>query len=199
MRRQGFAALWVLLALTVVPVAFVLVVDGAAAINGAAAGQAALQSATILVQHDPAQSWAGAVVADLPPALARYAEVGTGSTDVTLEVPLPIPLGGVHAVRLVVHDPTTTAAEGSGRYSATAYRGARQPSVSGAGASCRVHGHGDSLDDWRALPSWLPLNCRGTYAASRGGAALPSMNGRPSQSRASRGYDYGPDEASSPE
>jgi hypothetical protein len=55
------------------------------------------------VQHDPAESWAGAVVADLPPALARSAEVGTGSADVTLDIPLPIPLGGVHAVRLVVH------------------------------------------------------------------------------------------------
>ncbi len=103
MGRQGFAALWVLLVLTVLPVAFALVVDGAAAINGATAGQAALQSATILVQHDPAESWAGAVVADLPPALARSAEVGTGSADVTLDIPLPIPLGGVHAVRLVVH------------------------------------------------------------------------------------------------
>lgn len=102
MRRRGFAALWVLLVLTVVPVAFVLVVDGAAALNGAAAGQEALQSATVLVQHDPAQSWAAAVVADLPPALARTAEVGAASASVTLEVPLPIPMGGVHSVRLVV-------------------------------------------------------------------------------------------------
>lgn len=53
----------------------------------------------------------GAVVADLPFALARSAEVGTGSTDVTLAVPLPIPLGGVHAVRLVAPDLTSTAAE----------------------------------------------------------------------------------------
>lgn len=125
--RRGFAALWVLLVLTVLPVAFVLVVDGAAAINGAAAGQAALQSATILVQRDPAQSWAGAVVADLPPALARTARVATGSTDVTLDVPLPIPLGGVHAVRLVVREPSSTAAEATGRHSATAHRGAREP------------------------------------------------------------------------
>lgn len=110
MRRHGFAAVWVLLVLTVLPVAFVLVVDGAAALNGAAAGQEAMQSATILVQHDPTQGWAGAVVADLPPALAHSAMVGTASTDVTLEVPLPIPLGGVHAVRLVVHDPTSPSA-----------------------------------------------------------------------------------------
>ncbi len=135
MRRRGFAALWVLVVLTVLPVAFVLVVDGAAAINGAAAGQQALQSATILVEHDPAQSWAKAVVADLPPALARSAQVGTGSTDVTLEVPLPIPLGGVQAVRLVVHEPRTTAAEGTGRYSATAYRSVRLRRGSSVGGS----------------------------------------------------------------
>lgn len=107
MNRHGFAAVWVLVVLTVMPAAFVLVVDGAAVINAASTGQQALASASAAVRQDPLLSWSATVRADLPPVLAASARVDASSGTATLGVPLPIPLGGLTSAAIVVHSPTS--------------------------------------------------------------------------------------------
>lgn len=106
MSRQGFAALWVLLVLTVMPAAFVLLVDGAAVINAASTGQQALASASAAVSEDSQLNWSATVRADLPLGLAPSAQVDASSGTATLAVPLPIPLGGMKLTEIVVHAPS---------------------------------------------------------------------------------------------
>jgi hypothetical protein len=109
--RRGFAAVWVLLVLTVVPAAFGLVVDGAAVVDAAQTGQTALASARATMAQDPALSWSAVVRADLPIQLAQQAAVAPGGNALTLRVPLPIPVRGIRTVSLLVRMPSARGAE----------------------------------------------------------------------------------------